>query len=120
MISFYCRGIAEVPENVSDAGSLGGEPPVVEPIVPTLGLGLACDMQATTLFQYRPTAEQHLAFEKGDIIKVIEQQVSRNSTGPIILRSLCRIMYVTVCLTRVTGGTEHPAPKPAVGSPSLT
>ncbi|XP_076663199.1 dynamin associated protein 160 isoform X5 [Andrena cerasifolii] len=68
------EGIAEVPENVSDAGSLGGEPPVVEPIVPTLGLGLACDMQATTLFQYRPTTEQHLAFEKGDIIKVIEQQ----------------------------------------------
>ncbi|XP_029038941.2 intersectin-2 isoform X7 [Osmia bicornis bicornis] len=68
------EGIAEVPENVSDAGSLGGEPPIVEPIIPTLGLGIACDLQATALFQYRPTTEQHLPFEKGDIIKVIEQQ----------------------------------------------
>nr|XP_031841629.1 intersectin-1 isoform X3 [Nomia melanderi] len=68
------EGIAEVPENVSDAGSLGGEPPIVEPITPTLGLGIACDVQVTTLFQYRPTIDQHLTFEKGDIIKVIEQQ----------------------------------------------
>ncbi|XP_054002399.1 intersectin-1 isoform X6 [Hylaeus anthracinus] len=68
------EGIAEVPENVSDAGSLGGEPPAVEPIVPTFGLGVACDIQVTTLFQYRPTTEQHLPFEKGDIINVIEQQ----------------------------------------------
>ncbi|XP_076392418.1 dynamin associated protein 160 isoform X5 [Megachile rotundata] len=68
------EGIAEVPENVSDAGSLGGEPPIVEPIIPTLGLGVACDVQATALFQYRPTTEQHLPFEKGDLIKVIEQQ----------------------------------------------
>ncbi|XP_076164152.1 dynamin associated protein 160 isoform X2 [Ptiloglossa arizonensis] len=68
------EGIAEVPENVSDAGSLGGEPPIVEPIIPNLGLGVACDIQVTALFQYRPTTEQHLAFEKGDIINVIEQQ----------------------------------------------
>ncbi|KOC60838.1 Intersectin-2 [Habropoda laboriosa] len=68
------EGIAEVPENVSDAGSLGGEPPVVEPIIPTLGLGVACDIQATAVYQYHPTTEQHLSFEKGDIIKVIEQQ----------------------------------------------
>ncbi|XP_076246231.1 dynamin associated protein 160 isoform X2 [Calliopsis andreniformis] len=68
------EGIAEVPENVSDAGSLGGEPPVVEPVIPTLGLGVACDVQVTALFQYHPTTEQHLTFEKGDIIKVIEQQ----------------------------------------------
>ncbi|KAG7207393.1 hypothetical protein KM043_009047 [Ampulex compressa] len=68
------EGIAEVPENVSDAGSLGGEPPAVEAILPTLGLGIACDVQVTALFQYHPTMEQHLAFEKGDVIKVIEQQ----------------------------------------------
>ncbi|CAK9815717.1 ITSN1 [Anthophora quadrimaculata] len=68
------EGIAEVPENVSDAGSLGGEPPVVEPIIPTLGLGVPCDIQATAVYQYHPTTEQHLSFEKGDIIKVIEQQ----------------------------------------------
>ncbi|XP_076618966.1 dynamin associated protein 160 isoform X3 [Colletes latitarsis] len=68
------EGIAEVPENVSDAGSLGGEPPVVEPIIPTLGLGTACDIQVTALFQYRPATEQHLTFEKGDIVNVIEQQ----------------------------------------------
>ncbi|XP_043521564.1 intersectin-1 isoform X12 [Frieseomelitta varia] len=68
------EGIAEVPENVSDAGSLGDEPPPVEPIIPTLGLGVACDIQVTTLYHYRPTIEQHLPFEKGDIIKVDEQQ----------------------------------------------
>ncbi|XP_076754423.1 dynamin associated protein 160 isoform X3 [Xylocopa sonorina] len=67
-------GIAEVPENVSDAGSLGDEPPPVVPIVPTLGLGVTCDLQVTTLYHYRPTMEQHLPFEKGDIIKVDEQQ----------------------------------------------
>ncbi|XP_026672719.1 intersectin-1 isoform X4 [Ceratina calcarata] len=68
------EGIAEVPENVSDAGSLGDEPPYVEPIVPTPGLGVTCDVQVTTLYHYRPTVEQHLPFEKGDIVKVTEQQ----------------------------------------------
>ncbi|XP_014616737.1 PREDICTED: intersectin-1 isoform X1 [Polistes canadensis] len=68
------EGIAEVPENVSDAGSLGGEAPTVEAIVPTLGLGVACNIQATALYQYRPTTEQHLSFDKGDTITVIEQQ----------------------------------------------
>ncbi|XP_015189067.1 PREDICTED: intersectin-1 isoform X9 [Polistes dominula] len=68
------EGIAEVPENVSDAGSLGGEAPTVEAIVPTLGLGVACNIQATALYQYRPTTEQHLSFDKGDAINVIEQQ----------------------------------------------
>ncbi|XP_070527268.1 intersectin-1 isoform X5 [Cardiocondyla obscurior] len=68
------EGIAEVPENVSDAGSLGGEAPVVEAIIPTLGLGTSCNIQVTTLFPYRPTMEQHLAFEKGETINVSEQQ----------------------------------------------
>ncbi|XP_047345543.1 intersectin-1 isoform X7 [Vespa velutina] len=68
------EGIAEVPENVSDAGSLGGEAPTVEAIVPTLGLGVVCNIQATALYQYRPTAEQHLSLDKGDAINVIEQQ----------------------------------------------
>nr|XP_012216614.1 PREDICTED: intersectin-1 isoform X3 [Linepithema humile] len=68
------EGIAEVPENVSDAGSLGGEAPVVEAIIPTLGLGTSCDIQATTLFPYRPTMEQHLSFEKGETVQVSEQQ----------------------------------------------
>ncbi|XP_011861112.1 PREDICTED: intersectin-1 isoform X2 [Vollenhovia emeryi] len=68
------EGIAEVPENVSDAGSLGGEAPVVEAITPTLGLGTPCSIQATALFPYRPTMEQHLAFEKGETINVSEQQ----------------------------------------------
>ncbi|XP_032679451.1 intersectin-2 isoform X3 [Odontomachus brunneus] len=68
------EGIAEVPENVSDAGSLAGEAPVVEAIVPTLGLGTSCDIQAVALFQYRPTMEQHLCFEKGETIHVFEQQ----------------------------------------------
>ncbi|XP_011639535.1 intersectin-1 isoform X5 [Pogonomyrmex barbatus] len=68
------EGIAEVPENVSDAGSLGGEAPVVEAIIPTLGLGTSCDIQVTTLFPYRPTMDQHLSFEKGETINVSEQQ----------------------------------------------
>ncbi|XP_046814363.1 intersectin-1 isoform X6 [Vespa crabro] len=68
------EGIAEVPENVSDAGSLGGEAPTVETIVPTLGLGVVCNIQATALYQYRPTTEQHLSLDKGDAINVIEQQ----------------------------------------------
>ncbi|XP_035731280.1 intersectin-1-like isoform X5 [Vespa mandarinia] len=68
------EGIAEVPENVSDAGSLGGEAPTVEAIVPTLGLGVVCNIQATALYQYRPTTEQHLSLDKGDAINVIEQQ----------------------------------------------
>lgn len=66
--------IAEVPENVSDAGSLGGEAPIVEAIIPTLGLGTSCHIEATTLFPYRPTMEQHLSFEKGETIYVSEQQ----------------------------------------------
>ena len=70
------RGIAEVPENVSDAGSLGGEGPAVDAVVPTLGLGTACDLQAITLYQYRPVNPQHLTFNKGDTITVQEQQVS--------------------------------------------
>jgi len=70
-----CRGIAEVPENVSDAGSLGGEAPIVEAIIPTLGLGTSCNIQVTALFPYRPTMEQHLCFEKGETINVSEQQV---------------------------------------------
>jgi len=69
------RGIAEVPENISDAGSLGGEAPVVEAIIPTLGLGTSCDIQAIALYAYRPTVEQHLSFEKGETIYVSEQQV---------------------------------------------
>ncbi|XP_018398633.1 PREDICTED: intersectin-2 isoform X1 [Cyphomyrmex costatus] len=68
------EGIAEVPENVSDAGSLGGEAPVVEAIIPTVGLGTFCAIQVTTLFPYRPTMEQHLSFEKGETINVSEQQ----------------------------------------------
>ncbi|KAG9429821.1 intersectin-1 isoform X8 [Apis mellifera carnica] len=67
------EGIAEVPENVSDAGSLD-EPPPVEPLIPTPGLGTICDIQVTTLYYYHPTMDQHLPFEKGDIIKVDEQQ----------------------------------------------
>lgn len=72
---FNYREIAEVPENVSDAGSLGGEAPIVEAIIPTLGLGTSCHVEATTLFPYRPTMEQHLSFEKGETIYVSEQQV---------------------------------------------
>ncbi|XP_043286823.1 intersectin-2 isoform X3 [Venturia canescens] len=66
--------IAEVPENVSEAGSLGGEGPVVDTVVPTLGFGTPCNFQATTLYQYRPSNPQHLTFSKGDLITVQEQQ----------------------------------------------
>lgn len=53
-----------------------GEGPAVEPIVPTLGMGEACNAEAITLFQYRPTTAEHLAFEKDETITVLEQQVS--------------------------------------------
>ncbi|XP_033230304.1 intersectin-1 isoform X3 [Belonocnema kinseyi] len=66
--------IAEVPENVSDAGSLGGEGPVVDPVVPTVGLGTACDMQVTANFSYRPSTQEHLTFDKGETFTVSEQQ----------------------------------------------
>lgn len=79
----FHRGIAEVPENVSDAGSLAGEAPVVEAIIPTLGLGTFCDIQAVALFQYRPTMEQHLCFEKGETIRVSEQQVCLDTRKPM-------------------------------------
>ncbi|XP_012284787.1 intersectin-2 isoform X2 [Orussus abietinus] len=66
--------IAEVPENVSDAGSLGGEGPTVEPIIPTSGLGYVCNVRAIAIYQYRPVTQEHLSFAKGDIIDVTEQQ----------------------------------------------
>jgi len=47
----------------------------VEAIIPTLGLGTSCHIEATALFPYRPTMEQHLSFEKGETIYVSEQQV---------------------------------------------
>ncbi|XP_043468951.1 intersectin-1 isoform X3 [Leptopilina heterotoma] len=66
--------IAEVPENVSDAGSLVGEGPTVDPIVPTLGLGTVCNIRVTAIYSYRPTTQQHLTFDKDEILTVSEQQ----------------------------------------------
>lgn len=71
----YYREIAEVPENVSDAGSAVGEGPYVEPITPKLGEGQLCNTPATTLYQYRPTNDQHLSFSKGETVTIKEQQV---------------------------------------------
>lgn len=68
------RGIAEVPENLSDAGSAVSEGPYVEPVTPKFGEGQLCNVSATTLYQYRPTAEQHLSFGKGETLTVKEQQ----------------------------------------------
>lgn len=51
----------------------------MEAIIPTLGLGTSCDIQAITLFPYRPTMEQHLSFEKGETIHVSEQQVHNDT-----------------------------------------
>lgn len=78
-IFIFSREIAEVPENVSEAGSLGGEGPAVDTVVPKLGFGTPCNFQATTLYQYRPSNPQHLTFSKGDLITVQEQQVSIHS-----------------------------------------
>ncbi|CAB0042601.1 unnamed protein product, partial [Trichogramma brassicae] len=68
------EGIAEVPENVSDAGSAASEAPYIEPITPKFGEGQVCNISATTLYQYRPTSEQHLTFNKGETVTVKEQQ----------------------------------------------
>ncbi|XP_051159795.1 intersectin-1 isoform X3 [Leptopilina boulardi] len=77
--------IAEVPENVSDAGSLGGEGPIVDPIVPTLGLGTICNIRATAVYSYRPTTQEHLNFDKDETLTVSEQQgdwwYGENSNG---------------------------------------
>lgn len=70
----------EVPENVSDAGSMVGEAPYVIPITPKLGAGQLCDVSATTLYQYRPTADQHLSFGKGEVVRIKEQQVIQKKT----------------------------------------
>lgn len=75
MKNYYHREIAEVPENVSDAGSLGGEGPTVDPIVPTLGLGTVCNIRVTAIYSYRPTTQQHLTFDKDEVLTVSEQQV---------------------------------------------
>ncbi|XP_058804871.1 intersectin-1 isoform X2 [Phymastichus coffea] len=68
------EGIAEVPENLSDAGSAVGDGPHVEPATPKLGEGQLCNLKATTLYQYRPTTEGHLSFGKGETVTIKEQQ----------------------------------------------
>ncbi|XP_023316913.1 intersectin-2 isoform X3 [Trichogramma pretiosum] len=81
------EGIAEVPENVSDAGSAASEAPYIEPITPKFGEGQLCNISATTLYQYRPTSEQHLIFNKGETVTVKEQQdvwcYGESSTGQV-------------------------------------
>ncbi|XP_023246440.1 intersectin-1 isoform X2 [Copidosoma floridanum] len=66
--------IVEVPENLSDAGSAVGEGPYIEPITPKLGEGLLCNISAITLYQYRPTLDQHLSFGKGETVTIKEEQ----------------------------------------------
>ena len=60
---------------MSDTGSAAGEGPYVEPITPKLGEGQLCNVSATTLYQYRPTTDQHLSFGKGETVTIKEQQV---------------------------------------------
>jgi hypothetical protein len=69
----------EVPENLSDNGSLGdvGGPAVVgEMDSPVLGVGQTLgNVMAKALYAWKGKKSSHLSFAKGDIITVQEQQV---------------------------------------------
>lgn len=94
----------------------------MEAIIPTLGLGTSCDVQATALFPYRPTMEQHLSFEKGETIYVSEQQVCDVNNITASIKRGQRIFYKTsiINFSRLTGGTVRPAVAVRVGSPDRT
>ncbi|KAJ8870530.1 hypothetical protein PR048_029553 [Dryococelus australis] len=74
------RGIAEVPENVSDNGSVAeviGElgPQVTDLASPILGQGVqVSDVTVEALYPWRAKKSTHLSFNKGDFIVVKEQQ----------------------------------------------
>nr|CAD7429672.1 unnamed protein product [Timema monikensis] len=74
------EGIAEVPENVSDNGSVAeivGEagPQITDLASPVLGQGeLVDNVQAQALYTWSARRGTHLSFNKGDIITVKEQQ----------------------------------------------
>nr|CAD7419644.1 unnamed protein product [Timema poppensis] len=74
------EGIAEVPENVSDNGSVAevvGEagPQITDLASPVLGQGEPVDnVQAQALYAWSARRNNHLSFNKGDIITVKERQ----------------------------------------------
>ncbi|KAK7791370.1 hypothetical protein R5R35_007909 [Gryllus longicercus] len=74
------EGIAEVPENVSDNGSVpeGGDvgPQVLNDMAsPVIGQGvLVSDVEAQAIYVWRAKKPSHLSFNKGDVIRVKEQQ----------------------------------------------
>nr|CAD7455482.1 unnamed protein product [Timema tahoe] len=74
------EGIAEVPENVSDNGSVAevvGEagPQITDLTSPVLGQGeLVDNVQTQALYNWKAKKNNHLSFNKGDIITVKEQQ----------------------------------------------
>nr|XP_018916715.1 PREDICTED: intersectin-1 isoform X1 [Bemisia tabaci]XP_018916716.1 PREDICTED: intersectin-1 isoform X1 [Bemisia tabaci] len=75
------EGIAEVPENLSDAGSgieaAEGAPPIQnEDANPIIGLGTAVNLKAEALYTFIARKNTHLNFNKGDIIAVSENQDS--------------------------------------------
>lgn len=73
----------------------------MEAIIPTLGLGTSCHVEATALFPYRPTMEQHLSFEKGETIYVSEQQVIKyiyNDYTIYIYTRVCARACACVCV----------------------
>lgn len=80
----------------------------MEAITPTLGLGISCHVEATTLFPYRPTMEQHLSFEKGETIYVSEQQVIKYIYNIDYIKKniyMCFIKYIfSIILFRLIGG----------------
>ncbi|CAG2053630.1 unnamed protein product, partial [Timema podura] len=77
---FHNVGIAEVPENVSDNGSVAevvGEagPQITDLTSPVLGQGeLVDNVQTQALYNWKAKKNNHLSFNKGDIITVKEQQ----------------------------------------------
>ncbi|XP_069671614.1 intersectin-1 isoform X3 [Periplaneta americana] len=74
------EGIAEVPENVSDNGSVAeviGEqgPEVTDFPSPVLGQGeLVQDVEAQALYTWRAKKSSHLSFSKGSVVSVKEKQ----------------------------------------------
>lgn len=90
LLIFTIREIAEVPENVSDNGSavveVAGEPLPTVPTMPSLvlGLGTPVDMNVVALYTFNGTSLGQLPFNKGDIIRVTENQVYESFILPHI------------------------------------
>lgn len=71
-----CRGIAEVPETMSDNSSMDSGPIVNDPVsTPVLGMGqVTPNIYARALYTFKGKKDSYLSFTKGDLITINEQQ----------------------------------------------